>query len=118
VTFRRWPRASGVWRSWSSGRTFRTTCWRKGKLQRLLEILRARFKAGEECASGRLTLTVVRSAVVGWEKLVRLLISRKGVAAAIAADREAVAALEQADRREPAAEFVSERVTVDVVAAR
>lgn len=82
-----------------------------------LEALKKRHKAGEECQAGRLTLAakVVRS--VSWEQLFSRMRLLPSIARALAGDEPARALLQQALDKDPAAEFVSERVTFDVVVA-
>ena len=76
-----------------------------------LAIIRGRLKAGEEVKPGRLSVVIKRVFAVDWKAV---LSAYREVTEPTAAG---AAVLSQAGEKDPAAPFVSERLSVDVVAA-
>ena len=77
-----------------------------------LEVLRSRLKAGEEVKPGRLSVLIKRAFAVEWQKVL------SAYRAATQPTPAALAILQDAIDKNPAADFVTERLSVDVVASK
>jgi hypothetical protein len=80
-----------------------------------LDYLRARVRDGEDVEGGRCQVLKRHSLVVSWEQFWKRIRETPAVARALLRDGDARVLLDQVARRDPAAEFVSDRVTIDVI---
>lgn len=85
--------------------------------EKILSGLRQRVSRGEAVKDGRFAVVWKASYSVGWEKVVGMLRDRPAVAEAILGDAGAKRILVQANGKDPAAAFVTSRITLSVVVA-
>jgi ribosomal protein S18 len=78
-----------------------------------LEVLRGRINAGEKVKAGKLTLTQRVTLSVDWKECLSAVL----VAAGRVLPAEATDLVAQAQRKDPAAPFVSGRLSIEVVPA-